>query len=400
MSTEHRHGVRRSSALAFIVTLSAVGLLVDLTYEGAYSIAGPFLASLGANATTVGIVAGLGEMTGYLILFARGMSRLTPGKYWLMTIAGYGVVIVAVPLLAAAFSWPVAAVLLVLAGTGKAIKGPTKDSMLAHASSNVGHGLGFGVHESLVWMGSLIGPLIVAGVLYLGGDYRTAFALLVIPAAMSLVLLLSTSMAYPQPQDFEPASKLTTRDIPISFWAYLGAMALLAAAYADFPLIAYHFVRSGTMGGDTIPVLYALILGLGAVSAILFGRLFDRIGLIALIIVAGISVLFAPLVFLGGIEVAVIGTFLWSLGLGAQDCIARATVASMVPPDRRTAAYGYFYLGCGVAWFIGSALMGMMYDASVILLVVFSIGLQVAALPMFIWLSRKDLVRWLHASSD
>jgi MFS family permease len=165
--------------------------------------------------------------------------------------------------------------------------------------------------------------------------------------------------------------------------------ALIAAGYADFPLIAYHFARLSIVTPAVIPILYAIAMGTAGITALAAGRLYDRVGLSVLISAAALAAAFAPLVFLGGLTLAVVGMVLWGIGMGVQDSILRAALAAMVPADRRAAAYGVFDTVFGGAWFLGSALMGVLYDRSRIALVAFSVVAQLTALPVLFVVARQ-----------
>nr|WP_254591163.1 MFS transporter [Methanocella conradii] len=375
----------KSAALVFVLMLGTVSLFADMTYEGARSITGPYLAMLGASATVVGLVAGLGELIGYGLRLVTGYISDKTRQYWAITIIGYAVNLLAVPLLALAGRWEIAAVLMIMERLGKAIRTPARDVMVSHATVQMGRGWGFGVYEALDQIGALTGPLIVAAVLYLKGNYQAGFAVLLIPAVMALVVLIAARLKYPRPADFEPAAvKLETKGFPGAFWVYLAGVALVAAAYADFPLIAFHFEKASVVSSGWIPVFYALAMGVDAVAAMGFGRLFDKIGIKTLAIVALISAFFAPFVFMGGFAFALLGMALWGIGMGAQESIMKAAVANMVPVEKRGTAYGIFNTGYGMFWFLGSAAMGMLYDVSIPCLVAFSVLLQMASIPLFL----------------
>ncbi len=311
------------------------------------------------------------------------------GRYWTITIVGYAVNLVAVPLLALAGRWEVAAALMIAERTGKAIRTPARDTMLSHAASVVGRGWGFGVHEALDQIGAVAGPLLVAAVLAARSGYRAGFAVLLVPAVLALSLLVVARVTYPRPQHMEarrPTGQTTgwTR----GFWFYLAAVGLVAAGYADFPLMGFHFARHNIVPSVWIPGFYAVAMGVDALAALGFGRLFDRIGLAVLVLVTLVSALFAPLVFFGSSGAALVGVALWGVGIGAQESIMRAAVAGMVPPERRGSAFGLFNAWFGVAWFGGSVLMGWLYDVSPVSLVVFSVGTQLAAVPLLLLASR------------
>ena len=380
----------KASALRFVVLIGVVSLFADMTYEGARSITGPYLAVLGASGTIVGIVAGFGELVGYALRLVSGYISDRTGRYWSVTLFGYVVNMLAVPLLALAGSWQLAALLMVAERMGKAIRNPPRDAMLSHATKEMGRGWGFGLHEALDQIGAVIGPLVVTAVLYFKGSYQTGFAVLLVPALLALSVLLVARLLYPRPGDLETIlPELETQGFPKKFWLYLAAASLVGAGYIDFPLIAYHFEKASVASENWIPVFYAVAMGVDALAALIFGYLFDRIGFSILIVVACISAFFAPLVLLGGFYLALIGMALWGVGMGAQESIMRAAIAEMVPANRRASAYGIFNAGFGLFWFLGSAVMGILYDLSLPALIGFSLVTQFASVPLF-FLVRKE----------
>jgi MFS family permease len=283
---------------------------------------------------------------------------------------------------------------------GRAIRTPARDAMLSHAAGHTGLGWGFGLHEALDQTGAVIGPLALGAVLYFGGDYRTGFAVLLIPALLALSVLLAARLLYPRPRDFELSGPtLEGRGLPSSLWVYLAAVALIAAGYADFPLIAYHFGKAEVIAPAWIPVLYAVAMATDAIAALGLGRMFDRIGLATMILATLGSLLAAPLAFLGGPTAAVVGMALWGVGMGAQESVMRAAIAQIAPAERRGTAYGIFNALYGAAWFAGSVLLGALYDWSVLALVAASMLLQAASLPVLLWVVRTSRRRRVAAES-
>jgi MFS family permease len=394
------HRSEASFALRFVVLLGVVSLFADLTYEGARSIVGPYLGLLGASAPAVGMVAGFGELIGYALRLVSGYLSDRTGRPWALTIWGYSVNLLAVPLLALAGRWEIAAALIVLERVGKALRTPARDAMLSHATSRMGRGWGFGLHEALDQIGAMLGPLVVAAVLYVGGDYRTGFAILLMPALVALTVLIIARLLYPRPQDLEiEAPALQLEGMSRLFWLYLAGVGLIAAGFADFPLIAFHFGQSKTVPEVWIPTFYAVAMGADALSALVFGRLYDRMGFRTLVLATLLSALCAPLVFMGDFSGALLGMVLWGIGMGAQESIMRAAVTGMVAQQRRGTAYGVFNTGYGLAWFLGSALMGVLYDLSLPALIVFSVGAQALSLPLLIGVARRlDRRAWPPAN--
>jgi len=376
--------------MRFVLFIGVVSIFADMTYEGSRSITGPYLAVLGATGTIVGFVGGFGELLGYgLRVFSGRLSDRT-GQYWPVTFFGYIIQMAAVPLLAIAGRWEIAAALIILERIGKAVRNPPRDVMLSHAGSQIGQGWAFGVHEALDQFGALIGPLIAAGVLFERGQYQTAFALLAIPAVLTLSFLVITRLQYPKPSDLQAeVQNVETHGLPRIYWLYLAGAVLVACGFTDYTLMAYHFQKTGAVPSDWIPLFYSLAMAVSGGGSLLFGRLFDRLGIGVLIPLTLISSLFAPLSFLGSTFVALAGVALWGLGMGVHESIISAAVAVMVPANRRGSAYGIFTTGYGVLWFVGSAAMGALYDVSIPGLVVFSMVVELAAIPIFIAVARR-----------
>ena len=376
----------KDNALKFIVLLGFVSLLGDMTYEGARSITGPYLSLLGASAAAVGFVSGFGELVGYSLRFASGYLADKSRQYWALTIIGYAVNLLAVPLLALAGNWPMAALLLIAERMGKAIRTPPRDVMLSHATSQVGRGWGFGLHEAMDQIGAILGPLIVAIILYVYGNYQTGFAFLLLPAILALAVLVTSKFLYPHPHHLEvQVPKLKTKGLMRVYWIYIVAVVFIALGFADFPLVAYHFQKVQLVAPVMIPIFYSVAMGVDALAALLFGRLFDKMGMWTLIMAVTCSAFFAPMVFWGDFNLALLGMALWGVGMGAQESIMRAAVAEMSPVRVRGSAYGVFSVIYGFSWFAGSFILGLLYDFSFTAMVMFSLGAQLlSVMPLFV----------------
>ncbi|WP_136419067.1 MFS transporter [Herbaspirillum sp. ST 5-3] len=377
---------KNNAAWKFVIMIGVLSFFADFTYEGSRSILGPYLALLAASATAVGVVTGFGELLGYGLRLVSGSMADRTGQFWPITIAGYIVQMLAVPALALADSWQTAAVLIILERVGKAIRNPPRDTMLSHAAQEIGYGKAFGAHEALDQFGALFGPLAVAGVLAQRGDYRLAFAALLLPGVVCLCLLLVARHLYPHPENMEADIAIPDvkgQKFPRVFWIYLAGAGLVAAGFADFPLIAYHFQKASSVPPQWVPIAYAVAMAVSGTGSLVLGRLFDRFGIAILIPLTIIAALFAPLVFLGGFWTALLGAALWGIGMGVHESIVPAAVAPMVARQHRASAYGLFTAGYGVCWFIGSALIGILYDRSLAATIGFCMVLQLAALPLF-----------------
>jgi MFS family permease len=379
----HSETIEIGRATRFVVLLGLVSLFADMTYESARSITGPFLQTLGASALVVGVVAGLGELIGYALRFVSGRIVDRTGRYWTVAILGYCVNLLAVPALALAGHWVVAVALMFLERMGKAMRNPARDAMLSFAGRRMGRGWGFALHEAMDQIGATIGPLLVAAALYLHGSYRSAFAWLLIPALLSLSVLAVARLQFPHPGRLEATAPVAgTRGYARPFWRYLVATGCVAAGFADFPLLAFHFQKVGSVTPDWIPILYAIAMGTDALAALVFGRLYDRRGMGVLLAGALLPVPVAPLVFFGNFDTALLAAVLWGVGMGMQESIMKAAVAAMSPVQWRGTAFGTFNLSFGLFWFAGSALMGWLYGVSLTWLVGFSVLVQLLAVVL------------------
>lgn len=193
---------KKKLALQFILFFGVISAFGDITYEGAQSVYGLYLGSLGASASTIGIVEGIGGFIGYAVRLVSGYFIDRTQKYWLITILGY-CMLIAVPLLAIAGNWQVAAVFIMLERTGKAILSPGKDAMLSHATKQLGTGFGFGLHETLDQVGAIIGPLIFTMALVLTGGYKQGFTVMWAPALLTVVIIFFVRHKVPNPKMLE-----------------------------------------------------------------------------------------------------------------------------------------------------------------------------------------------------
>ncbi len=373
--------------MRFILCLGVVSLFADMTYEGARSIVGPFLKDLGATAAQVGLIAGFGEMLAASLRFFSGRLVDRTRAYWTVTILGYAVNLVAVPAMAFAGNWKVAALLIILERTGKSIRGPARDVLLSEATGAVGHGWGFGVHTAMDQTGAVLGPLLMVFAVARTGHFAPAFLRLALPAAAALGSLAIARAIYPAAGSAapEPAAR---QPLPRVFWLYTAAAGLLACGYVDFALLAYHYQTAALVAPAAIPLLYATAMGIDGVSALLLGKLFDRYGVAVLAASILVSMCALPLGFLAGPGGAVAAVLCWAVGMGAQDATLRPAIAQVVSMSKRGTAFGAFNGVYGIAWFLGSAAMGLLYHHSLAALVLLGVAAQAASAVIFFLLQR------------
>lgn len=376
------------SAFAFVLVMGFVNLFADTTYEGGASINGPFMLALGAGAATVSIVAGVGEFLGYALRSVAGYASDRTGKYWLITFVGYTVNLLAVPAVALAGSWPAVALLIFAERVGRALRKPTVEAMLSYTTGTLGKGWVYALNNALDETGAVVGPLAIALVLSRRGSYQTGYALLLLPAVLALASLTVARIVFPLPERLEEGRTAPAKGLTPTYWLYMAAAACFAAGLMSFELISFHLATSKTVTAAWIPFFLALSTVAGIVASLAFGRLYDRVGLPAVLVAIVPSAAFAPLVFFGSFSTILVGMLLWGIGYAVQDTLFKALVASVLPEGKRNLAFGLFYAGYGAGWLVGSIATGLLYETSRLALVIFSMAAQLASVPVFVVAAR------------
>lgn len=386
----------RISALRFVVWFGFVSALGDFVYEGARSVIGPFLAHLGASAATVGVVTGLGEASALVLRLFTGRFADRTGRPWPQTIAGYALTMVCVPLLAVSNGLLAAGLLYNGERFGKAVRSPSRDMMLAHASAAMGRGKAFGLHEAMDQAGALVGPLVIAAILALGGGYRLSFAVLALPGAAALIVLARLRMAAPDPSDFDPDANLSDAKrlrldthLPMQFWLYSAFSAATMLGFATWAVLAYHLTVRHVVSPSVIPVLYAAAMGAAALASVGFGRLYDAVGLRGLTALPLLAAVVPLLSFSTSVVAVVGGAVVWGVAMGVHESTMRAAVTDLVPASRRGAGYGTFTAIYGVAWLAGAAGIGALYPHGRATIVLVVAVVQVVALVLLVPLLRR-----------
>jgi MFS family permease len=378
-----------------------VSLAADMVYEGARSVYGPLLAALGASAVVVGLVTGAGEAVALVARLAFGPLADRTGRYWTLTILGYGLTAVCVPLLALAPRLGVAglgfaATMILLERLGKAIRSPSKSALLAHVASAVGRGRGFGAHKALDQVGAFAGPLLVAGVVAVASIWA-GMAALAVPGLIAMVLLVSLRRRVPDPAAYDgaapaPADGSAPRrgwwaeavgaGLSGDFFRYAVAASLTTGALVTFGIIGYHLTVEGLLPVAAVPVVYAAAMAVEAVAALVVGAVYDRTGARVLLVVP-VLVALVPALALGSALAAVLaGVVAWGVAQGVQDSTVKAVVADLVEAPRRATAYGVFAGAQGLFAVVGGVTAGWLYERSLPALVLVVALTQLAALAL------------------
>src|SRR5437764_4072115 len=370
--------------------MGVVNRFGDITYEDGASINGQYLGALGASAAAIGIIAGMGEFLGYSLRSVAGYIADRTGRYWLFSFVGFSINALAVPAMALAGSWQIAGALILAERVGRAIRKPTIEAMLSYTTGTLGKGWVYGLNTALDEIGATLGPLIIALILFLGGDYRTAYALLLVSAVLTLTSLTVARINFPLPSRLEEGQTAPAKGFTRAYWLYMLAGAFFAAGLMSFELIAYHLSKSKLVAEPLIPVMLGFSTGCAVLASLVFGKLYDKIGIPVVLAAVFLSSLFTPFVFHGNVIAALIAMPLWGIGYATQDTLLKALIASVLPEGRRNTAFGLYYIGYGGGWLIGSVVTGLLYEQSRVTLVTFVVIAQLASLPLFVMAQRQD----------
>ncbi|CPR70800.1 MFS transporter [Mycobacteroides abscessus] len=379
---------QRLSAWRFVTTFGVISMLADIVYEGARSITGPLLASLGASALVVGVVTGIGEAAALALRLVSGPLTDRTRKFWAWTISGYALTVVTVPFLGVSSVLWIAATLVIAERVGKAVRSPAKDTLLSHATAVTGRGKGFAVHEAMDQIGAITGPLLVAGMLALTHvNYLPTFAILALPGGATLLLLFWLRRRVPHPERYEhddytrgAADRPHKLSLPLSFWLYSGFTAITMIGFATFGVLSFHMVQRGVLPVPAVPIVYAAAMAADAVAALLSGWAYDRVGPKSLAALPIVGATVPMLAFTDSLPGIVLGALLWGAAVGIQESTLRAVVADLVPPPRRATAYGVYAAVLGTATAIGGALTGYLYGVSIPMLIAVVGVIQLVAL--------------------
>jgi MFS family permease len=383
----------------FVIWFGVASMLADVTYEGARSMTGAYLATLGASGALVGAVTGAGEAIGLSGRLVSGPLADKTRAYWGLALGGYVLTAVTVPLMGLTSILWIVCGLVLAERMGKALRRPAKDVMLSHATAAVGRGKGFAVHQAMDQVGAVVGPLAVAAVFAVTGHYAPAFAILAIPGLGVIVLLLWIRRSVPDPSIYEPALKRSKgspalptggKGLGRPYWEYLAFATMTTVGYTTFGVLSFHLVHEKLVtSASHIAIIYAIAMGVDGLAALAAGALFDRWGRHVLIVVPLLAAAVPVLGFSSSARLAIMGIMVWSAIVGIQDSVMRAAVADLVVAERRGTAYGYFAGALGAAALVGGVMTGALYQTSRPLLIAVIGVVELGALVMYIVWARR-----------
>jgi MFS family permease len=378
--------ITKRTAYMTLIILGIISMLGDMVYESGRGIAPDYLMFLGASAFVVGVVSGAGEFLGYGTRLISGTLSDRTRAYWVFIFAGYGLILT-IPLIGLTYSIEIVVVLLLLERVGKALRSPSKDTVVSIVGKNVGSGKAFGIHEAVDQIGAIIGPLLFAAVLFFtANNYQVAFSLLIIPFILMMIVIAYTYRKVGRKVDAEAQIQNSNQEkakLNRGFWLFSVAVFLNTFGLIPVALILFSGSLILQPLGQTwlVPILYVAVQTVDVPIALISGHLFDKVGIKFLVLPFILSVLPVFFVFCGGLTGIIIACITFGLVLGMQESIYRAAVCELISLGKRGTAYGVFNAILGFGTLASGLVFGFLISGAfpLFVMVLVALFLQMAA---------------------
>jgi len=353
---------------AGIWALGFVSLLMDVSSEMIHSLLPVFMvATLGTSMLVVGLLEGAAEATALIVKVFSGVLSDRWGRRKPLAVLGYALGALSKPLFALAASTGVLATARLIDRIGKGIRGAPRDALVADLAPPGRHGAAFGLRQALDTVGAFLGPLLAIGLMLLwAGDIRAVFWVAVIPALLSVAVLVF-GVREPHrahgPARANPIQRDKLRSLGAAYWTVVAIGAVFTLARFSEAFLVLRAQQGGLALAWTPAVLIAMNL-VYAAGAYPLGKLADAVSHKALLAV-GLAVLVAADLLLAWDNRGAAlwaGIALWGLHMAMTQGLLAAMVAQSAPPQLRGTAFGMFNLASGVALLVASALAGLLWD--------------------------------------
>jgi MFS family permease len=353
---------------ASIWALGFVSLFMDVSSEMIHALLPVFLVTtLGASATLVGLIEGLGEATASISkLFSGWLSdRLRNRKAFV--ILGYGLGTLSKPLfaLAPSASWVLTA--RISDRLGKGIRGAPRDALVGEIAPAHVRGAAYGLRQSLDTVGAFIGPLLAMALMFLlANDFRQVFWIAIVPGIISVAVLIIFVREPERTRDKAPEKPIRLDELArlgSRFWGVVAVSVVLTLARFSE---AFLILRAQDLGLTvTLAPLALIVMNIVyASSAYPIGTLSDYRNRYTLL-VFGFGVLAVSdlvLAFAPNTWVVMIGIGLWGLHMGMTQGLLATLVTDTTTAEVRGTAFGFFNFASGCALLLASIVAGLMWD--------------------------------------
>jgi MFS family permease len=344
--------------------LGWVSLVTDMATEMIYPLLPLFLTRvLGASAMSLGVIEGAAEAANSVLKVAAGRLADRTGAPKKIVLAGYGISGAVRPLIAFASSWMSVLGLRVADRLGKGIRGAPRDAMLAHFTPPDVRGRAYGFHRAMDHAGAVIGPLIASAFLFFyPEDYRTLFALTLVPGIVVIIILLRVPDARTPPPGGAEGPDAKPVALSKRFYTAIGIIFVFSLGSASDAFLLLRMNDLG-IGAVWIPLVWSALHVIKVVSSVAGGDLSDRFGRRTLI---GLGWLVYTLVYAGFAFVdsaaGIIAIFLtYGLYFGLTEGVEKAWVADLAPAGSRGTAFGVYNAALGVGALCASVMFGAIW---------------------------------------
>jgi MFS family permease len=353
---------------AAIWALGLVSLLMDVSSELIHSLLPVFLVTtLGTTVLVIGLIEGAAEATALIVKVLSGVLSDYWGRRKPLALLGYGLAAVSKPLFALASTSGLVFSARLIDRVGKGIRGAPRDALIADIAPPAIRGAAFGLRQALDTVGACLGPLLAIGFMLLwANDFRKVFWVAVIPALLSVALLVFTVDEPPQPageRQGNPIRRENLRRLRSAYWWVVAVGAVFTLARFSEAFLILRAQQGGLATAWTPLVLIAMNL-VYSVGAYPFGKLSDKMSHRTLL-ASGLLVLIAADLLLAASQAGPVlwgGIALWGLHMAITQGLLAAMVAEAAPADLRGTAFGFFNLMSGLALLAASGVAGLLWD--------------------------------------
>ncbi len=347
-----------------VIIVAFVALFSGLGQDLISPVIPTFLALLGISHAGIGAIDGLLQGATSIFRFVSGIVSDRFRKRKLFVFLGYALSSIARPFLALASSFGAVAALRVLDGIGKGTKDAPRDALIADSAQKNVTGKVFGFHRVIDTVGSVVGPLLAAGLLFWLSPslhaYRIIFFLAAIPGAVALSLII---FGVREPTGVEKVRVKYNKPFPGQFWFFtIGTtIAMLSKINDSLFLLRAHDVG---IAPSWIPVLFASFTLLYAVLSYPIGILSDKYGKLPFITAGWLVLALVELGFAreSSLVAALVLFAFYGLFYALTEGSGRAFIADLVPTESRGSAYAVFHTITGLAIIIGGYALGQVWD--------------------------------------
>lgn len=395
LMTHKNKAVTPRSAMLFVLIVGFLWFVTAIARSGFMSVFGVYLDFTGASASAIGFISGLGV---FIIISLQSFFSFLVAKtgcYWLFSILGISIELLCIPALGfiPVNGWKIAMLLFFFHRLSHGLGYAGINSVFGSATRIIGPRKSRSILEFFQHAGNILGPIILFFIMQINSSedgfysYKSAIITLIIPVFIAVCLLIfmkiKFSNNYCRSPEFGRAAPILKTKKTFLFLYMIGICAF-ALGFADYTIISMHVVKNGLFGKPIIPLIYAFVMLIDLISSTVFRLLFDNYGIKSIFASSLISALFVIPIFLSdNFIIVLLGIAIWAIGMGSQEYLMNFMIARVVSKADRGVWFNRFRIVFGMSWFLGSSILGILYDQKLILFAYFALATQIVASAFF-----------------